>query len=52
METQNPTNTRVRHDHYGDGTVIDQSGLWLLVLFDEHMFAISVHADDTAPIEE
>ncbi len=42
-----PNVTRVRHDDYGFGTVLDAPGKWILVDFDEHpICAASVHIDD------
>jgi hypothetical protein len=39
-------NARVRHDMDGAGTVLRRDGDWLLVLFDGHLIASSVHVDD------
>lgn len=42
---------RVRHDDYGDGTVLQVDGSWLLVQFDGQVCATpGVHADDVEEI--
>jgi predicted trehalose synthase len=42
-----PNVTRVVHQDYGVGTVLDAPGKWILVDFDDHpICAASVHIED------
>lgn len=43
--------TRVRHDDYGDGTVLQADGPWLLILFDGQVIPhVGVHVEDVAAL--
>jgi hypothetical protein len=41
-----PNVTRVVHDDYGTGTVLEAPGKWILVQFDGALIAASVHIED------
>jgi hypothetical protein len=47
LETTMSNKIRVRHEDYGDGTVLQRDGDYLIVLFDGEAFGhVGIHVED------